>query len=45
VLTYFAEYEVYLLTCQKHDVKITEALELLFQGKMLEFMSDLLDTR
>jgi transposase len=40
----FCRIRSYLLTCQKHEVKITEALELLFQGKMPEFMSDLLDT-
>jgi transposase len=36
----FCRIRSYLLTCQKHDVTMTEALELLFQGKMPAFMSD-----
>jgi transposase len=30
----------YLLTCQKHEVTMTEALELLFQSSLPEFMLD-----
>jgi transposase len=36
----FCRIRSYLLTCQKHDVTMTEALELLFQGKMPTFMID-----
>ena len=38
----FCRIRSYLLTCQKHDVKITDALELLFQGKMPVFIDELL---
>lgn len=36
----FCRIRSYLLTCQKHNVTMTEALELLFQGKMPAFMAD-----
>jgi transposase len=36
----FCRIRSYLLTCQKHDITMTEALELLFQGKMPAFMAD-----
>jgi len=36
----FCRIRSYLLTCQKHHVTMTEALELLFQGKMPAFMID-----
>lgn len=36
----FCRIRSYLLTCQKHSVTMTEALELLFQGKMPAFMID-----
>ena len=36
----FCRIRSYLLTCQKHGVKMTEALELLFQGSLPEFMLD-----
>lgn len=36
----FCRIRSYLLTCQKHSVTMTEALELLFQGKMPAFMVD-----
>lgn len=36
----FCRIRSYLLTCQKHNVTMTEALELLFQGKMPEFTID-----
>jgi transposase len=36
----FCRIRSYLLTCQKHNVTMTEALELLFQGKMPAFMID-----
>jgi transposase len=39
----FCRIRSYLLTCQKHDVPITEALDLLFQGKMPVFISDLIN--
>jgi transposase len=38
----FCRIRSYLLTCQKHGVKISEALELLFQMKMPKFIIDLL---
>src|SRR3990167_4047491 len=38
----FCRIRSYLLTCQKHDLKMTDALELLFQGKMPKFIIDLL---
>lgn len=38
----FCRIRSYLLTCQKHEVKITDALELLFQGKMPAFIDALL---
>ena len=38
----FCRIRSYILTCQKHDVKITDALELLFQGKMPAFIEKLL---
>lgn len=34
----FCRIRSYLLTCQKHDVTMTDALESLFQGKMPDFM-------
>ena len=37
----FCRIRSYLLTCQKHNVTMTEALELLFQGKMPKFLDDL----
>jgi transposase len=37
----FCRIRSYLLTCQKHGVKTTEAFELLFQGSMPEFIVDL----
>jgi hypothetical protein len=37
----FCRIRSYLLTCQKHGVKMTEVLELLFQGSMPEFRVDL----
>lgn len=37
----FCRIRSYILTCQKHDVKITDALELLFQGKMPVFIDTL----
>src|SRR5579872_3240476 len=36
----FCRVRSYLLTCQKHGVKMTEALELLFQAKMPKFLTD-----
>lgn len=39
----FCRIRSYILTCQKHHVKITDALELLFQGKMPDFMNELPD--
>lgn len=39
----FCRIRSYILTCQKHDVKITEALDLLFQGKMPDFINVLLN--
>jgi transposase len=36
----FCRIRSYLLTCQKHGVKMTEALELLFQGKEPKFFTD-----
>lgn len=39
----FCRIRSYILSCQKHDVKITDALELLFQGKMPYFINALLD--
>jgi transposase len=36
----FCRIRGYLLTCQKHNITMTEALESLFQGKMPEFMTD-----
>jgi transposase len=36
----FCRIRSYLLTCQKHNITMTEALELLFQGKMPAFMLD-----
>jgi transposase len=36
----FCRIRSYLLTCQKHNVTMTEALELLFQCKMPAFMID-----
>jgi len=38
----FCRVRSYILTCQKHNVKITDALELLFQGKMPTFIDELL---
>lgn len=38
----FCRIRSYLLTCQKHEVKMTEALELLLQGNMPKFVNDLL---
>lgn len=38
----FCRIRSYILTCQKHNVKITDALELLFQGKMPDFINALL---
>ncbi|MCX7121599.1 MAG: IS66 family transposase [Gammaproteobacteria bacterium] len=38
----FCRIRSYILTCQRHDVKITDALELLFQGKMPAFIDKLL---
>lgn len=38
----FCRIRSYILTCRKHDVKITDALELLFQGKMPAFIDELL---
>lgn len=38
----FCRIRSYLLTCQKHGVKMTEALELLLQGNMPKFVNDLL---
>ena len=37
----FCRIRSYILTCQKHDVKITNALDLLFQGKMPDFINEL----
>jgi transposase len=37
----FCRVRSYLLTCQKHGVTMTEALELLFQGKVPKFLEDL----
>ena len=34
----FCRIRSYLLTCQKHNVKMTDALDLLFQGKMPDFL-------
>ncbi len=34
----FCRIRAYLLTCQKHDVKPTEALELLFKGELPDFV-------
>ena len=39
----FCRIRSYILTCQKHDVKITDALDLLFQGKMPDFINVLLN--
>lgn len=39
----FCRIRSYILTCQKHGVKITEALDLLFQGKMPYFINELLN--
>lgn len=36
----FCRIRSYLLTCQKHNITMTEALESLFQRKMPEFMAD-----
>ena len=36
----FCRIRSYLLTCQKHNVTMTEALELLFQGRLPIFMYD-----
>ncbi len=42
----FCRIRSYILTCRKHDVKITDALELLFQGKMPAFIDEVLsDTK
>jgi transposase len=38
----FCRIRSYILTCQKHEVKITDALELLFQRKMPKFIDELL---
>lgn len=38
----FCRIRSYLLTCQKHDIKMTNALESLFQGKMPIFISELI---
>jgi len=37
----FCRVRSYLSTCRKHGVKITDALDLLFQGKMPEFINEL----
>lgn len=37
---FFCRLRSYLSTCRKHDVSATEALDLLFQGKLPEFMSE-----
>ena len=34
----FCRVRSYLSTCRKHGVKITDALKLLFQGKMPDFV-------
>ena len=39
----FCRIRSYILTCQKHDLKITDALDLLFQGKMPDFINVLLN--
>jgi transposase len=36
----FCRVRGYLLTCQKNDVGMTEALKLLFQGKLPQFVYD-----
>ena len=36
----FCRIRSYLLTCQKHEITMTDALELLFQGRMPKFMTD-----
>jgi transposase len=36
----FCRIRGYILSCQKHDVKITDALALLFQGKMPAFIDE-----
>lgn len=36
----FCRIRSYLLTCQKHNLTMTDALESLFHGKMPEFMID-----
>lgn len=38
----FCRIRSYLVTCRKHDVTMTDALELLFQGKMPDFVNELL---
>ncbi len=40
----FCRIRSYILTCRKHDVKITDALELLFQGKMPDFVNELIES-
>lgn len=37
---FFCRIRSYLSTCRKHNVTITQALELLFQGKLPDFLND-----
>lgn len=39
----FCRIRSYLVTCRKHNVTMTDALELLFQGKMPDFVNKLLE--
>jgi len=34
----FCRIRSYLSTCQKHDIRMSEALELLFQGRLPDFL-------
>jgi transposase len=36
----FCRVRAYLITCRKHNVSATEALEILFQGKLPDFVDD-----
>ncbi|MFY0080083.1 IS66 family transposase, partial [Acinetobacter baumannii] len=37
----FCRLRSYLSTCRKHEVSATDALDLLFQGRLPEFMNEL----